>query len=114
MPPAYRTPAEKVPAPKKIPVPKKTQAEPDRATIVVNLPADAKLTVGGKTTSSTSAQRRFITPPLESQGDSYYVFRAEIVRDGQAMAAERQVVVRPGQETRVTFDFAPMGVALGP
>src|SRR5947209_1641445 len=63
--PGYRPPAGE-----RVPPPKKTQAEQDRATIVVNLPADAKLTVGGQATSSTSAQRRFITPALESDREA--------------------------------------------
>jgi uncharacterized protein (TIGR03000 family) len=96
-----------------VPAPKKISAE-DRATIVVNLPADAKLTVGGQPTTSTSAQRRFLSPPLEADREFYYVFRAEIVRDGQVVSASQQVAVRPGRETQVTFDLAPTGVALAP
>jgi uncharacterized protein (TIGR03000 family) len=107
MPPAYRQPpGERVPPPKKV------QAE-DRATVVVNLPADARLTVGGRPTASTSAQRHFITPALP-EGDSFYVLRAEIVRDGRTLTAEQRIAVRPGEETRVNFDFAPAGIALAP
>jgi uncharacterized protein (TIGR03000 family) len=103
--PGYRAPSgERVPAPKKV------QAD-DRATITVNLPADATLTVGGRPTTSISAQRHFITPPLEVGREARYVFRAEIVRDGRTLSAVQQVVVSPGRETQVTFDFAPAGIA---
>jgi uncharacterized protein (TIGR03000 family) len=98
------------PAGERVPAPKKTQAD-DRATIVVNLPADARLTVGGQPTTSTSSERRFITPPLATDRDSHYTFRAEIVRDGQTVSVIREVAVRPGEETQVTLDFAPAGVA---
>jgi uncharacterized protein (TIGR03000 family) len=70
--------------------------------------------VGGQPTTSTSSERRFVSPPLESNREFSYVFRAEIVRDGQTRAVVREVTVRPGQETQVTFDFAPTGVVLAP
>jgi uncharacterized protein (TIGR03000 family) len=105
----------RAPSGEPIPRPKKTSQAEDRATVVVNLPADARLTVGGQLTTNTSGLRRFITPPLPTDGESYYyTFRAEIVRDGQTRAAVQEVAVRPGQETRVTFDFAPTEVAQAP
>jgi uncharacterized protein (TIGR03000 family) len=109
MAPGYRAPSGEP-----IPRPKKTTQLEDRASVVVNLPADARLTVDGQVTTSTSAQRRFITPPLRTEGESYYTFRVEIVRDGQTQSAVQEVAVRRGQETQVTFDFAPTGVAQAP
>jgi hypothetical protein len=51
---------------------------------------------------------------LPGDGEFQYVFRAEIVRDGQTLSAVQQVAVRPGQETPVTFDFAPTPVVRTP
>src|SRR5207244_3275794 len=51
------------------------------ATIVVSLPADARLTVDGAQTNSVSERRTLVTPNLEA-GETYvYTLRAEIVRD---------------------------------
>jgi uncharacterized protein (TIGR03000 family) len=82
------------------------------ATIVVSLPAEAKLTVDGTATKSTSAQRTFTTPALSPARDFYYTFRATIVREGRPISAEQRVRVRAGQKTPVRFDFATTGVAL--
>jgi len=81
------------------------------ATIVVSLPADARLTVDGNATRSTSDRRTFVTPALES-GETYmYTLRAEVVVDGQASVQTQEVAVRAGQTTDVTFNFTSQGVA---
>lgn len=105
MTPPYRPSGEKVPPPKKV------QGEA-RGTVIVTLPADARLTVNGQPTRNTSAERRFITPPLPGEGT--YLFRAEVERGGETIAREQRVVVRPGQETRVALDFASASIALAP
>jgi uncharacterized protein (TIGR03000 family) len=74
------------------------------ATLIVNLPADAKLTVDQAPTQSTSARRVFVTPPLEPGKVYTYTLRAQVNRDGQTFTASREVNVRPGQETQVTLD----------
>ena len=81
------------------------------ATIVVNLPADARLTVDGTATKSTTSRREFVTPTLERGKEYVYTFRAEIVRDGQSVHEERQVSVRAGETTQVPFNFSTAGVA---
>jgi uncharacterized protein (TIGR03000 family) len=83
--------------------------------VKVTLPADARLMVGDHLTTSTSSERRFITPPIPSGSEGYYTLKAEIVRNGQTITAVQRVAVRAGQETPVTFDFASSkGVALAP
>jgi uncharacterized protein (TIGR03000 family) len=76
---------------------------PASATLIVNLPADAKLTVDGVVTKSTSAVRRFSTPPLEPGKEYGYTLRAEIPNDGPVEVVTKRVVVRAGQETRTTL-----------
>lgn len=95
------TPAgkEKVPPPAK-----KTGLTPAPATLVITLPADASLSVDGNATVSTSARRVLVTPALE-EGEYVYNLRAEIVRDGQTIAENQTVNVRPGQTTEVSFSF---------
>jgi uncharacterized protein (TIGR03000 family) len=75
------------------------------ATLVVSLPADAKLTVDGHTTTSTTALRHFTTPPLERGKVYSYSLRAEMTVDGKSESVTRPVTVRAGEETRVTLSL---------
>jgi uncharacterized protein (TIGR03000 family) len=71
------------------------------ARIVVSLPADARLTIEGATTRSTSGRRVFLSPNL-SPGKVYaYTLRAEVERDGQTVQWQESVQVRAGQESEV-------------
>jgi len=81
------------------------------ATIQVNLPADAKLTIDGAATTSTSASRSFATPTLELGQEYYYTLTAEIVRDGKTLSATKRVAVRAGEEARVVIDVPVTSVA---
>ena len=94
---------EPVPAPKKVGlnVP---------ATIVVSLPADARLIVDGAATASTTERRTLVTPALEVGSTYVYTMRAEIVREGRTVAQEQIVNVRGGQVFPVQFSF-PTSVA---
>src|SRR2546427_667750 len=49
-------------------MPKKTEG-PAPATIIVSLPADARLLIDGNTTSSTSSRRIFTSPALQPGAD---------------------------------------------
>jgi uncharacterized protein (TIGR03000 family) len=75
------------------------------ATIVVNLPADARLKVDSTQTRSTTGRRVFVSPPLEPGRDFSYTLRAEIDRDGQTLATTRDVTVRAGQTSEVTLEI---------
>jgi uncharacterized protein (TIGR03000 family) len=70
------------------------------ATILVSLPADARLFVDGAATRSTGSSRRFDTPALQS---GTYTLRAEIIRNGQVIAEEQAVRVYGGQESYADF-----------
>jgi uncharacterized protein (TIGR03000 family) len=87
------------------------QAPDNRATVVVTLPPEAKLKFDGHLTTSTSATRRFVTPPLKTGLKYEYVLRAEIVRDGVPSVVERTVLVRANEEARVSLDFASASFA---
>jgi uncharacterized protein (TIGR03000 family) len=76
----------------------------ESATIRVTLPADARLTVDGQPTQSTSAERLFLSPPLEPGRDFRYTFRAEFLREGKTIAVQQDVIVRAGRETAVSLD----------
>jgi uncharacterized protein (TIGR03000 family) len=81
-----------------------TAAEPARpATVLVYLAADATLTFDDEPTTSTSAVRRFVTPPLEPGKTFSYVLKAQTTRDGQTVTTQRKVQVRAGEETTVSL-----------
>lgn len=82
------------------------------ATLVVSLPADAKLTIDESATQATAAVRTFVTPTLEAGKDFSYSLKAEVVRNGQTLTATQNVIVRAGQVSRITLEIpAPAGVA---
>jgi uncharacterized protein (TIGR03000 family) len=80
-------------------------------TLVVTLPADARLIVDDKPTVSTSDVRVFTTPPLPVGKDFHYTLRAEVNRDGRTQSVTQEVTVRGGEEARVTLDVPAMMVA---
>jgi uncharacterized protein (TIGR03000 family) len=79
--------------------------QPARATLVVSLPADAKLVVDGHATTSSAAVRRFSTPPLEPGREYYYTLQAEIPNEGKVEVVTQRVIVRAGEETRATLSL---------
>jgi uncharacterized protein (TIGR03000 family) len=74
------------------------------ATIVVNVPADARLTIDGEATTSTSAQRVFVSPVLNPGREYHYTLKAEFKKDGKTVSMSKDVTVKAGNETRVTMD----------
>jgi len=95
--------SEPLPDPKKKDTDKKTAAP---ATIVVSLPAGARLIVDGAPTNSTSENRTLVTPNLEFGSTYVYTMRAEIVRDGETVAQVQTVNVRGGETSVVQFNFS--------
>jgi len=73
------------------------------ATIVVKLPADARLFVDEEATTSTSSNRRLISPPLEQGKEYYYTLRAEMARAGKVVVQSQRVTIRAGQESKIQF-----------
>lgn len=87
------------------------QATGSEATLLVNLPEDAILSIDGEQTLSTSANRVFVTPVLE-EGKAYeYTLKAQVTRDGKTQVATATVTVRPGQISQVELTIPAAGVA---
>lgn len=80
------------------------------ATLIVNLPADATLTIDGEETNSTSARRVFVTPVLEQGKEYEYTLKAKIVRDGETKIATTKVTFRPGETKLVELKVPAAGV----
>jgi uncharacterized protein (TIGR03000 family) len=83
------------------PMPKQQSAADAPATIIVDLPANARLTVDGQITQSTSSRRTFVSPPLK-QGVTYQ-YSLEAKLDGNVTTI-RAIDVRAGQVSRITMD----------
>jgi uncharacterized protein (TIGR03000 family) len=84
---------------------------PAPATLIVTLPADARLTIDGYTARSSAGTRTFVSPPLERGPDYHYTLKAELRRGDEPVTVSKDVTVRAGQETRVTLDFTNTSVA---
>ena len=90
--------------------PAAARADEAPAVIHVTLPADAKLTIDGDATKATSADRTFVTPPLDSGKDFHYTLKAEFIRNGNEVTVHRRITVRAGQQTAA--DLNPGGAAV--
>ena len=84
---------------------------PAPASRIVHLPANARLTIDGDPTRSTSGARWFVSPPLEPGKTYHYDLKAEVVRDGKRLTETRRVAVRAGQVSAVRMAFAGQAVA---
>jgi uncharacterized protein (TIGR03000 family) len=101
-----------MPKPEPKPVtPKDKTSLPAPATIVVSLPADAKLTIDDAATTSTSTTRVFVSPTLPAGKEYHYVLKAEIVREGRTITCTETVPVSAGEQARVTMQFPVATVA---
>jgi uncharacterized protein (TIGR03000 family) len=106
-------PPVKKPEPVKKPPEEKeeTLAPTAPATILVSLPADAKLFVDDAATTSTTASRTFVTPALENGKTYGYTLKAEVVRDGKVVSTAKQIEVRAGATSTVTLELPAETVA---
>jgi uncharacterized protein (TIGR03000 family) len=86
--------------------------QPRPATILVALPFDATLAFDGQPTESTSEQRLFVTPALESGAEYPYELTATVTRNGHPVSVTRQIYVRPGETTKLEVEFPSHNLAL--
>src|SRR5579875_1946977 len=80
-----------------------TMLPTNKAKLVVELPANAKLFIDDKPMKVTSGLRSFNTPELEPGQAYYYMVRVETIRDGKPVSQTRRVIVRAGQIARADF-----------
>jgi uncharacterized protein (TIGR03000 family) len=93
-----------VPPPKKeMPKPKSGETSAP-ATITLKVPADAKVTIDGNSTTSTSSVRVFSTPTLPVGNVYTYTFTAEVVREGKVFTTSKQVAVTPGETAEIELN----------
>jgi uncharacterized protein (TIGR03000 family) len=73
------------------------------ATIIVTVPADAKLYFDDQPTQQTGTLRTFLTPALPLGKKHYYQLKGEVVRQGQVLSRVEKITVQAGETTRVDF-----------
>ncbi len=105
-------------APEVIPPPRidnsRQESRKTEAKVIVQIPTDAKLFVDGNPVKINGEQQTFRTPALERGQTYYYEVRAEVVRDGKTVTESKRVLVRAGEDARVSFpliDATPPVVA---
>ena len=78
----------------------------------MTLPADAKLTIDGDATTSTSAVRTFETPELV-EGKTYaYTLEATFQQNGKPVVVSKKVKIEAGKTVTVDLNPTPVtGVA---
>jgi uncharacterized protein (TIGR03000 family) len=91
--------------------PKNETMAPAPATIVVDLPADAKLLIDNEPTSTTGTSRVFVSPTLNPGREYHYTLKAEIVKNGKSVKVEKVIAVRAGQITPASLTLPSAGVA---
>jgi uncharacterized protein (TIGR03000 family) len=91
--------------------PTPVQAPIDTAKLYVTLPADAKLTIDGMSTASTSESRVFESPSLTPGKTYYYVLKATVVRDGETETVTKEVTVRAGEASRIKIEIPEAAAA---
>jgi uncharacterized protein (TIGR03000 family) len=102
----YGTPVPVGPKEMPIPAPKKEEPKKTSATITVSVPVDAKISIDGNPTKSTSAVRVFATPELTPGTVYYYTISAEVVRDGKTVTASEQIAVEAGLNASLSLNPA--------
>jgi len=73
-------------------------------TLVVNVPADAKVYVNDFLTSTTGTVRQYVSRGLEAGRTYSYTIRVETVRDGQTNSETKTVQLSSGRVAEVAFN----------
>jgi uncharacterized protein (TIGR03000 family) len=96
-------PGEALPKPKPDDKDKGMGVAPNRAKLIVELPADAKLYVDDRAIKNGANPRTFHTPELEPGQLYYYELRVEVMRDGKPVTESKRVIVKAGEVIRANF-----------
>jgi uncharacterized protein (TIGR03000 family) len=81
------------------------------ALLSVKVPADAKVFVNDRSTTSTGSQREYISRDLRPGASYSYTVRAEFERDGKPVTEEKSVRLIAGQTASLSFSESEEEVA---
>ncbi|MCI0357769.1 MAG: TIGR03000 domain-containing protein, partial [Planctomycetaceae bacterium] len=73
--------------------------------LAVSVPSDAKIYVNGQSTTSTGAERQYVSRDLQTGFNYTYEVKAEVVRDGKTIEQKKSINLRAGQTAELAFDF---------
>jgi len=83
----------------------------NKALVIVQLPAAARLYLDDKLTSSQGSERTFLTPELEPGVTYGYTIRIELLQpNGELVTEVRRVSFQAGRQAHVKFDDVPSDV----
>jgi uncharacterized protein (TIGR03000 family) len=100
-----KTSKTETPPPPTPPNPEDKRALPfNRALVIVNLPADARLFLDGLESTGGANVRTFISPELELGKSYFYTLRVELERNGKIYTETQKIYFQPGREARVSFN----------
>jgi len=77
----------------------------DTAYLRVSVPADARVFVNDRPTTSTGTERQYVSHNLEAGMRYEYTVRVEVVRDGKPLSDTRKVQLTAGGVENVAFSF---------
>ena len=75
------------------------------ARLAVSVPADARITVNGRSTRSMGDLRRYVSRGLQPGKEYRYEIRAQVTRDGQELDETKVVSIRASDQTQLAFNF---------
>jgi uncharacterized protein (TIGR03000 family) len=80
--------------------------------LVLNVPADAKVTLAGHEMKATGTVREFTTTKLPA-GAAWadYDVRVEYTQDGRTQVKDEKVSLKAGETTELSFDFSAQPAA---
>jgi uncharacterized protein (TIGR03000 family) len=79
---------------------------PVKTSLIIHVPADAKLFLAGHPTKATGEVREFTTTRLNAGSEwTTYSIRAEIERDGKTQVREEQVSLKAGESRDLSISF---------
>jgi uncharacterized protein (TIGR03000 family) len=74
--------------------------------LTVSVPADAKVYVNGKPTTSTGRQRHFVSRGLRGGFKYAYEVRVEVEREGRKVEDVKTVELHAGENSRLAFNLS--------
>jgi len=78
---------------------------PKPTTLILNVPADAKVILAGQETSSKGERREFSTRKLAAGQWANYPIRVELERNGQTQVREESISLSAGETRELTVGF---------
>lgn len=105
--PVYTNPQPKTtPPPTPAPAPNPAPLPPKTSQLIIDLPADATLTINDQATTLTSSQRVFQSPPLDAARSYVYNLSATSIQNGISRTVTRTVPIKAGQTVKVSLEFS--------